>query len=398
MKDLENGVGIELNDLNKRFKLNEKFFSSFLDMVPANVYLNYDDRVNWIKMIKSDKKKRQMPSPNEPKINGGTKLSTKNSTNASDEEEEEKSGDDENELDIVKLNKFEPKYFKTVSQILKDFEEFHQKNKKFNSQQRLFKLNKPLSFAQSPKSTAIKVSNKAQNKSKQQSSDSANTNDENSNEAGVLKKSSQNGAQKRASKFKEEKREAVKRVRQRYDSQTEPQIVNIPNQQITDSSVRKPILNKNGQVVFSKFDFTADKTLKTKKVDTKLSTTNAKPKDYKKLLKKLEQKKEKFEELKQQDPEKASELEIKDKWKSAIDKAAGVKVKDDVGLLTKAVKRIEKKKEKSRKSWDDRKKDVESRKQMAQDKRRKNLDKRKEKNRERKIKKLKKKGRILPGF
>jgi dynein heavy chain len=41
--------------------------------------------------------------------------------------------------------------------------------------------------------------------------------------------------------------------------------------------------------VFSKFDFTADKTIHLKKnKDDKITTTNAKPKDYKKLLKKLQ--------------------------------------------------------------------------------------------------------------
>lgn len=154
--------------------------------------------------------------------------------------------------------------------------------------------------------------------------------------------------------------------------------------------------------MYSKFDFTADKTLKTpnKKHDSsKITAANAKPKDYKSLLKQLKQKKEKIEELKKSgEIDKANELEFKDKWRSAIDRAAGLKVKDDPELLAKSVKRLEKKKEKSRKGWEERKKSVDERKQQALDKRRKNLEKRKEKNKERKIKKLKKKGRIMMGF
>lgn len=216
-------------------------------------------------------------------------------------------------------------------------------------------------------------------------------------------KDQQNKKAKRASKFKEAKQAALKRIRQRYDSQTEPQIINLNTNQeaSTGDKPKKPILNKNGQVVYSKFDFTADKTLKSAgkhKDSSKITPANVKPKDYKSLLKKLNQKKEKIEELKKVEPAKAIELEMKDKWRSAIDRAAGLKVKDDPELLAKTIKRIEKKKEKSKKGWEERTKSVEARVQQQQEKRRKNLEKRKEKNKEKKIKKLKKKGRILMGF
>lgn len=218
---------------------------------------------------------------------------------------------------------------------------------------------------------------------------------------------SQSKKMKRVSKFKEAKQAALKRIRQRYDSQTDTPIVNVAESKQASSSSessslsKKPILNKNGQIVYSKFDFTADKTIKTanSKKQHDAASKNVKPKDYKNLLKKLKQKKEKIEELKKSgETEKANELEFKDKLKSAIDRAAGIKVKDNPELLAKAVKRIEKKKDKSRKGWDERVKSVEARKQIVQDKRRKNLEKRKEKNKEKKIKKLKKKGRILMGF
>ncbi len=165
----------------------------------------------------------------------------------------------------------------------------------------------------------------------------------------------------------------------------------------TKEKDRKPILNKMGQVVFSKFDFTADKTLKAKssKSDGKLTSSNAKPKDYKKLLKQLQEQKEKKEQMRQSEPEKASELETKAKWKAALEKASGVKVKDDVDMLKKAVKRLDKKKEKSKKGWQERTKQVEERGKQLQEKRQKNLDKRKDKKRENKMKRLKKKGRIL---
>lgn len=225
-------------------------------------------------------------------------------------------------------------------------------------------------------------------------------------------------SEKWASKFKEAKEAALKRIRQRFDSHTEPQIVKLPNSPGENNSPtngassvakkraekpKKPILNKNGEIVYSKFDFTADKTLKSaakRKHDSSkhLTPVNVKAKDYKSLLKKLKHKREKIEELKKSEPQKAIEIEMNDKWRSAIDKASGAKVKDDPELLAKAIKRREKKKEKSKKAWEERVKGVEERKQQAQEKRKKNLDKRKEKNRDKKVKRLKKKGRIVMGF
>ena len=59
---------------------------------------------------------------------------------------------------------------------------------------------------------------------------------------------------------------------------------------------------------------------------------------------------------------------------------------------------MEKKKEKTKRDWDSRVKEVKRIKDKAQEKRQKNIEKRREKNKEQKTKKLKKKGRIMPGF
>jgi hypothetical protein len=395
--------------LSERVKKNEAFFSSFLDLVPARIYMNTDDRHNWIELATNQSKKRKPSDETEPA------QEPKNAKTKKQKQDEDENGDDadENEVDerkaqsengFYKPNRFDPRFFKTVSQILRDLESYHQNTKSsfdLKSNLKRAKLNSTLNGAH--KSTAIKVLNKSQNKSLSKSASDSNANDkEEENDApanGSPANSSAKKAVKRASKFKEEKRAEIKRQRQRYDSQSEPQIVEIDHSEANSTENRKQILNKNGQIVYSKFDFTADKTLHSKKnKDSKLTPANAKPKDYKKLLKKLQEEKEKKEQLKQSEPEKASELELKTKWKTAIDKAAGVKIKDDVQLLKKSVKKLEKKKEKSKKGWEERNKQVEMKKNQAQEKRRKNLDKRKEKKKENKIKKLKKKGRILPGF
>lgn len=399
--------------LNERVKKNEAFFSSFLDLVPARIYMNTDDRHNWIELATNQSKKRKPSDENEP----AQEKEPKNAKTKKQKQDEDENDDDadENELDekkaqnengFYKPSRFDPRFFKTVSQILKDLELYHQNTKSsfdLKSNLKRAKLNSTLNGAQ--KSTAIKVLNKSQNKSLSKNASDSNTNDKEEEEEndeptnGNPTTSSAKKAVKRASKFKEEKRAEIKRQRQRYDSQSEPQIVEIDHSEANSTENRKQILNKNGQIVYSKFDFTADKTLHSKKnKDNKLTPANAKPKDYKKLLKKLQEEKEKKEQLKQSEPEKATELELKSKWKTAIDKAAGVKIKDDVQLLKKSVKKLEKMKEKSKKSWEERNKQVEMKKNQAQEKRRKNLEKRKEKKKENKIKKLKKKGRILPGF
>lgn len=393
---------INTSQLRDRCKTNEVFFSSFIDMIPSRVYLNPDDRHNWIHIISNESKKKK--NKKEP-VNGFGNASDK----IQHSEDEDQHDDTYDDLDIEMqdenglekeyyFNKFDPKYFKTVSQILKDFEIYHQKNKK-DIQQKLNKNQIKILKDNQSKSTLVKVQNKNQSKSssKKEKSDVNMEESEDTQNEDKVKLDSKK-AQKRTSKFKEEKRAAIKRQRLRYDSQSETQIVDIEHSEAYSSEKRKPILNKNGEVVFSKFDFTADKTIKKKKKDDKLTPVNAKPKDYKKLLKKLKEKKEKIEELKKVEPEKAVELETSTKWKTAIEKASGIKVKDDISTLKKSVKRMEKKKEKSKKNWEERNKHVEEKKMKTQDKRRKNIEKRKEKKKEKKIKLLKKKGRILPGF
>lgn len=386
-------ANFESDSLEDRVKENESFFCSFLDLIPNRIYFNQDDRHNWIQMVQTSADKRRKPQQDEPSAKKQKSMTTNEKEFDTFLDEDDENNEELENGNVAKPNRFDPKFFKTVSQILKDLEQLTKsKNNKINNKQIINKMKQNIvtnGNSNQDKNTSIKVLNKSQNKS---SKNSNNSNNNKTNESQQSKK-----AQKRASKFKEAKREAIKRQRQRYDSQTEPQIVNIGHTDAnTTQKDRKPILNKNGQVVFSKFDFTADKTLKTKsKSDSKLTPANAKPKDYKKLLKKLQEEKEKKEQLKQSEPEKASELEQKAKWKSAIDKASGVKVKDDVDMLKKAVKRMDKKKDKSRKNWQERSKKVEEHKKQLQDKRQKNIEKRKEKKKEGKIKRLKKKGRIL---
>ncbi|KAG0309235.1 surfeit locus protein, partial [Dissophora globulifera] len=98
-------------------------------------------------------------------------------------------------------------------------------------------------------------------------------------------------------------------------------------------------INDKGEIRFSKFEF--DGLQKKKKGPT----------DAQGQLKMVEAHKEKMAALQVADPEKASALKEKDSWKKALQLAQGEKVKDDVKLLKKTIKREEVLKKKSGKEW-----------------------------------------------
>lgn len=153
----------------------------------------------------------------------------------------------------------------------------------------------------------------------------------------------------------------------------------------------KPMYNKDGKVIFSKLEF-SEPGFEQKK-DGQFSGKN-----YKKLLKNVEKEKEKVSKLKEQDEQKAEEFVHKNAWKRAIEKAEGVKVKDDPALLKKSLMKQEKRKRKSTKLWEEREEHAEKKKKMQQEKRQKNIQNRKKEKLQAKLKRAKKKGRIIPGF
>lgn len=105
-------------------------------------------------------------------------------------------------------------------------------------------------------------------------------------------------------------------------------------------TLNKPIFNKEGKVVFSKFDFTDAE---------KPKNDISKGKNYKKILEKVAKDKEKLEKLKESDQNKAKQQQKKMQWQSAIQKAEGIKVRDDPKMLKKSIKKQEGKKKKSQK-------------------------------------------------
>lgn len=157
------------------------------------------------------------------------------------------------------------------------------------------------------------------------------------------------------------------------------------------STPAKPVFNKEGQMVFSKFDFT-DSTKKEKK------KSDLHGKDYKRLLEKIEKRNEKINKVKSKDESAGKALEEKFKWESALHKAEGEKVKDNPDMLKKALKRKQKMKEQKKKKWEKRVEHVDKMKEDKQKKRTDNIQKRKQNMKDKKIQKLKKKGRLVAGF
>lgn len=153
------------------------------------------------------------------------------------------------------------------------------------------------------------------------------------------------------------------------------------------SSPNKTILNDNGEVVFSKFDFME------KKKGTK---HGSKEKRYSKLLAKAEAEKKKLATLQTEDAEKAKELKDKDLWNKALQKAEGVKLYDDPKLLKKSMKRRDQEKKKSRKQWKER---MDYQKKQIEEKQKLRMSHVKERIEAKKAKKLGKgKKKHRPGF
>ncbi|CAJ0749315.1 18773_t:CDS:2 [Entrophospora sp. SA101] len=116
----------------------------------------------------------------------------------------------------------------------------------------------------------------------------------------------------------------------------------------------------NKKIKFAKFDF-EQKNKKTKKQDNIH------------LINKLKKKSENFKKLERKDPEKAMIVKEKDAWNKVFRKAEGEKIKDDLKLLKKTVKRGAIKKKKSEKSWNERIETIAKNINEKQEKRKSNI-------------------------
>ena len=161
----------------------------------------------------------------------------------------------------------------------------------------------------------------------------------------------------------------------------------------TKSAAAKPIFNREGKMVFSKFDF-SDAGKEKKKGSDVLTGKN-----YKKLLEKVEKRKEKLTAVREKSGCGAARtLQKKMQWKSVLQKAEGVKVRDDPEMLKKSLKRKEKLTKKRADEWKERTERVKKTMDDRQEKRQRNVKKKKQGRIDKKIGRSKKKGHIIPGF
>merc|ERR1712137_1143519 len=132
------------------------------------------------------------------------------------------------------------------------------------------------------------------------------------------------------------------------------------------SNKKKPVSN-NGEPsqIFNRFNFMESKELQ----NDKRKIGNAK------LLAIAEKRKEKLATIRESNPDTARSLEAKQAWQRAMDKAKGIKVKDDPKVLKKVIKKERSMKRRSTKKWADRQKQESDKQAERQAKRQRNLDK-----------------------
>ena len=393
MKSLNNLT----DDNTEILQNNHKFFENCIDLIPARIYLNADDRKQWFRLLNRDNEDADDEEEEEE-------------DNGEDGEFNKKKGDEEAAIK-KKHSRFDPIYYKTVSQLYRELEKCKKLNKPVNFEN-VKSIQKKTAAERFDDEEGQKKKKMIKLENKNQSSGAGGA----SNNEGKENQNQKPQPSKKLSKKQQEKKEKRKleNLNQFELTQSSGDDTMTNGGKSPNKVQKKPILNQNGQIVYSKFDFSVDgvdslkngnnsngggsggsKSSKHAKIN---ANSNVKPKDYKILVKKLQEKKEKLTKLKETEPERAFEMETNEKWRTALDKASGIKVKDDIDLLKRSIKRVEKKKEKTRKEWSERVQKVEHSKQKAQEKRNKNIEARKDKKKEKKVKRLKKRGRLLPGF
>ena len=162
-------------------------------------------------------------------------------------------------------------------------------------------------------------------------------------------------------------------------------------------AVEKPTAVVATQLTFGRFDFnTGDdpigKTSKKKKTMKKFENKETKLKN---TLRKIETEEQEIKRLRTEDPDQSKELLRSKHWQTALAKAKGEKVRDNVQLLRKTIKKEQQRRTRSAKKWQDNKSQTDKRMKERQDKRQTNIQKRKDEKKAKIKKKLIKKGRLI---
>ncbi|XP_054989141.1 surfeit locus protein 6 [Sorex araneus] len=118
--------------------------------------------------------------------------------------------------------------------------------------------------------------------------------------------------------------------------------------------------------------------------------------NYRQLLERLQARRERVEELREQDAGRAQELQARMQWTNLLYKAEGVKIRDDEQRLQEALKRKQRRRAQRERAWQGRTARVVQGMQQRQERRRQSLRRRKAARAARRLDKARKKGRVLP--
>ncbi|CAF1446218.1 unnamed protein product [Adineta ricciae] len=149
------------------------------------------------------------------------------------------------------------------------------------------------------------------------------------------------------------------------------------------------------QLTFGRFDFNTDDSPFTDSKKRKQKKFQTKQKQLINTLKKVESERNELTRLQEENPEEGKELLRSKHWKTALAKAKGEKVRDDVHLLRKTIKKQSKLRQQSAKKWQHKKAETDKQMKARQNKRQENLQKRKDEKKAKIKKRLIKKGRLI---
>ncbi|KAM6170130.1 surfeit locus protein 6 [Rhynchocyon petersi] len=135
---------------------------------------------------------------------------------------------------------------------------------------------------------------------------------------------------------------------------------------------------------------------KEKRQQVKGNLTPLTGRNYRQLLERLQARRTRLEELREQDEDQARALEARMQWTNLLYKAEGVKIRDSEPRLQEALRRKEKRRAQRQRRWEQRSAHVVEQMQQRQARRRQNLRKKKAAKAERRLEKARKKGRVLP--
>ncbi|CAF2644187.1 unnamed protein product [Rotaria sp. Silwood2] len=152
------------------------------------------------------------------------------------------------------------------------------------------------------------------------------------------------------------------------------------------------------QITFGRFEFNTEDSIDTKSKKKKPIKFQNKQKQLISTLKKVESEQNELNRLREENPEEGKELLRSKHWKTALAKAKGEKIRDNIQLLRKTIKKQNKRREQSTKKWQQNKSETEKRLKERQEKRKVNLQKRKDDKKAKIKKKLIKKGRLINIF